>query len=161
MKRKTMKSGPCVNFLAGVLGFGLGLAAIAGFCSQANFLISETASLPQHYFLQLRHLKPKCYHYTAVFNPWYGQKVIKQILGIDGDRIWYDSKGVLYVNEQMVGIPQTRATDGRRLTSIDAQTIASGLVFLYAKHAQSFDSRYQEFGLVAIAELEGRVIPLL
>ena len=161
MKRKIMKRVTYLNFLAGVLGFGLGVGAIAGFCSQANFLISETASLPQHYFLQLRHLKPKCYHYTAVFNHWYGQKVVKQILGIDGDRVWYDSKGVLYVNEQMVGIPQLRATDGRRLTPIDAQIIAKELVFLYAAHPQSFDSRYQEFGLVATSSLEGRVIPLL
>ena len=161
MKRATMKRVTYLNFLAGVLGFGLGVGAIAGFCSQANFLISETASLPQHYFLQLRNLNPKPKHYTAVFNPWYGQKVVKQILGIDGDRVWYDSKGVLYVNEQMVGVPQLRATDGRRLTPLDAQIIPQGFVFLYAKHAQSFDSRYQEFGLVATSSLEGRVIPLL
>lgn len=161
MKRVTRKREICVKFLTAILGFGLSLVLISIFCSQANFLISETNSLPQHYFLQLRHLEPRRNDYTVIFSPWYGQKVVKQILGISGDRVWYDSKGALFINEQMVGVPRMRATDGRRLTPIDAQTIAKGFVFLYATHPQSFDSRYQEFGLVATSSLGGRVIPLL
>jgi conjugal transfer pilin signal peptidase TrbI len=128
--------------------------------SQIGFLISETDSLPAHYFLHMKEINPKIGHYTVVWNDWYSKKVIKKVLGKSGDKIWYHNNGTLFVNNIAVGVPKTQSRDGRVLTPISAQIIPEGYVFLYAEHVRSFDSRYQEFGLVALSQLQGRVFPL-
>ena len=137
----------------------IGLVAILS--SQVQILISNSDSLPEHYFLCCRHLTPKLNNYSVVWSDWYKNRVIKKIVGVSGDRIWYDQYGQLLVNKEVIGVPQTRTTDGRRLHPITAQVILDGLVFLAGSHPRSFDSRYQEFGLVPINKLGGLVIPLL
>ena len=52
-------------------------------------------------------------------------------------------------------------SDGRRLYATPAQTIPKEYVFLYSGHIQSFDSRYQELGLVPLSKLQGLVVPLV
>jgi hypothetical protein len=38
--------------------------------------------------------------------------------------------------------------------------IPEGQVFLYSPHPKSFDSRYQEVGLVQVSDLEGTAIAI-
>ena len=124
-----------------------------------RFLISETDSLAQHYFIQVHPMTPKLNHYTVVWSDWYQGLIIKKIIGISGDKIWFDG-GNIFVNNIKIGSCKNIATDGRILHPIATQTIPHDYAFLGAFHPQSFDSRYQELGLVAIDKLKGRVFPI-
>ena len=124
-----------------------------------RFLISETDSLAWHYFIQVQLLPPKLNNYTAVWSDWYRGLIIKKIIGVAGDQIWFDDDQI-FVNDLKIGNCKNIATDGRILHPIKAQIIPNGYVFLASFHPQSFDSRYQELGLVAIDKLTGRVFGL-
>jgi len=141
--------------------FILSLGLIKLLSSNISLLISNTDSLPQHYFLRYYKLTPVINNYTVVNSNWYGGKVIKKIVGQAGDQLWYDDRGQLFINQQLIGTPHQLATDGRKLHPIKAQVIPEGLVFLVGDHARSFDSRYQEFGLIPINELQGLVVPII
>lgn len=145
-----------------LLGWFLGsIGLVLVVSQQVRFLISETDSLPQHYFLHLPKIKPKLNNYTVVWSDWYSGKVIKKIVGISGDRIWVDQNNQMLVNNLTIGIPEQIASDGRRLHATPSQIIPNEQVFLYSSHLKSFDSRYQELGLVPLSKLQGLVIPLI
>ena len=144
-----------------IISFLLAVGLVAIISNYCCILISNTNSLPQHYFLHCHKSSPKLNDYSVTWSNWYGDRVIKKIVGIAGDSVWYNQKGELMVNDQLIGVPQKIASDGRALNPIQPQTIPEGLVFLAAEHPKSFDSRYQEFALVPTTKLEGLVIPLL
>ena len=72
---------------------------------QVRFLISETDSIPQHYFVQILKIKPKINDYTVVWSDWYHGKIIKKIIGVEGDRIWHDENNQMFVNDFKIGVP--------------------------------------------------------
>lgn len=127
---------------------------------QVNLVKNHTDSMPQRYFVQLCKIAPQKDDITITYSPWYQGNLIKKIIGIEGDKVHIDKQGNVYVNQQLVGKPHAKASDGSVLTPIKEGVIPKGYVFLYAPHAKSFDSRYQEVGLVPIRQLNGRLIPL-
>lgn len=143
-----------------IIGLIFGVWFIWVLTKNIAIIYSPTDSLAKHYFLHLKKLKPKLNDYTLVYSPWYKGLVIKQIVGVSQDRIWYNQQGVLLINSHIIGKPKPIATDGRVLHPIESQIIPRETVFLKGDHIDSFDSRYQEFGLVAVDCLEGLVIPL-
>ncbi len=147
-------------FLKGLAAFCLGFSIILVFSQFVTFVVSETDSLPCHYFLKFKMLSPTKGDYTVVFSQWYKGKILKKIIGQENDKIWYDNQGHLWVNDFKVGKPKLYASDGRPLTPLRAQIIPKDYVFLYSSHELSFDSRYQELGLVPLPDLKGKVISL-
>lgn len=131
-------------------------------CLQDNLqLIKNTGvSLPQPYFLQVRYFVPKVGHYTRTWHNYLGCHVIKQVVGKEGDQLWYDDKGCLWLNKRKIGKPYTKDSNELPLTPIPEGVIPQGFVFLYAPHDRSFDSRYKEFGLIPQFALQGQLIPL-
>ena len=84
--------------------------------------------------------------------------MIRQVAGKGGEILWYDGKGVLWLNERKIGQPHAKSEDGFSLTPVLAGVIPPGFVFLYDPHSsQGFDSRYQEFGLISQVVLRGRL----
>ncbi len=140
--------------------FSITILLFIGVISQVRFLISETDSLPQHYFLHFPHVKVRHGNYTVINSQWYGGKIIKKVLGVAGDRIFYDFQKRLWVGKYLVGGLQLEATDHRRLTRIAPQTIPAGKVFVGGIHERSFDSRYKELDLIEVKDLGGMVVPL-
>ena len=140
--------------------FVLAILSVGLFSQYVHFVVSETDSLPQHYFIHLPKMKPKKQEYTLVYSPWTQGNIIKQIIGVAGDLIAVNAQGEVLVNQKEAGIPHPFASDGSVLTPMKAQIIPEGYVFLYSPHPRGFDSRYQELGLVLYARLEGWVIPL-
>ena len=141
-------------------GFGVAFLFIIFVSNNLKFLISETDSLSYHYFLHFPKIKPGLYDYTAIESDWYQGKIIKQIVGRSGDEIWQDKNGHIFVNQLNIGNALKISSDGKALTPIKSQTIPQGYVFLCSDHARSFDSRYEELGLVPLSSLEGLVVPL-
>lgn len=148
------------EWLKAFLCFGIAILNVLVLSHYVKFLISETDSLPYHFFLHLPHIKPKVEDYTMVESHWYNKKIIKRIIGVAGDLIEVYPDGQILVNKHKIGIPIAIASDGRILNSIQTQTIPAGYAFLYGDHPKSFDSRYQELGLIPLSSLQGLVIPL-
>jgi conjugative transfer signal peptidase TraF len=144
----------------GLLGFSITLAFFFVLTEQVNLVKNHTDSMPERYFVQLLKIAPKKGDITLVYSPWYQGNLIKRIIGIEGDKVHIDNLGNVYVNQQFVGKPQTHAGDGRSLNPIKETIIPKGFVFLYAPHPKSFDSRYQEVGLVPVNQLRSRLIPI-
>jgi len=159
---KTLKALVC-NHKAWTKGFvycGLTVLCVGLLSSQLSIVVSETDSHPVHYFLNFKHLKPRLNDYTLADSAWAGKKIIKQIIGIDGDFVWCNGLNEVFVNDRLVGFTHPCGLDGRALTPIQMQIIPEGTVFLYSPHRSSFDSRYAQLGLVPVSKLEGRVFPL-
>jgi type IV secretory pathway protease TraF len=53
-----------------------------------------------------------------------------------------------------------KLNSGNGITPTQDQVIPEGQVFLYSPHPKSFDSRYQEVGLVQVSDLEGTAIAI-
>jgi conjugal transfer pilin signal peptidase TrbI len=68
--------------------------------------------------------------------------------------------GDLWVGQKLVGKVYPQTGEGKKLTRTRDQVIPEGQVFLYSPHPKSFDSRYQEVGLVQVNELEGTAIAI-
>src|SRR5690606_5538661 len=136
-----------------------------------NLVYNPTDSLPHHLFLQIKRIAPQRDDYTCFMSSWYGKRVIKKVVGTAGDTLTYDAEGNLWVNALWVGRacpgapvkigkPKKQAKDGRSLTPIKPGVIPAGKVFVIGEHERSFDSRYEELGLVPESALQGRLLAL-
>lgn len=142
------------------LGFFLSLGLILLLSHYVQIVISETDSHPKHYFLHLPFYKPSLNDYTILYSEWYGKPIIKQIVAVEGDKIWYDEHHCLWINQKKIGVPSSTSRDNKVLTPIKAQIIPKDFVFVYSEHPLSFDSRYQELGLISLSSIQGKVVPL-
>jgi type IV secretory pathway protease TraF len=77
---------------------------------------------------------------------------IKQIQGKEGDVITI-SNDYCFVGEQKVGKIAAFTHDGKKLHSIQEGIIPAGKLFLAGTSANSYDSRYLEFGLIEASKV--------
>jgi len=124
-----------------------------------GILINRTESLPQKVFLHLKTWPAHKGNYTVIRHSSYSFPIIKQIKGEGGDRLHY-KEGELWLNDQKIGRAFSVNSLGEKLTPIAAQIIPQGFVFLATTHPKSFDSRYEEMGLISKRALQGRAVPL-
>jgi conjugal transfer pilin signal peptidase TrbI len=117
-------------------------------------------------------MKPLRGHYTCFYNPWYGRKVIKKVVGMEGDVLFYDKSGLLQLKildinslwfgrQLNIGKPKKRPKDGRILTPIKPRVVPKGMVFVSGEHERSFDSRYEEMDLISEKNFQGRLLALV
>ena len=152
--------------------FLLVLGVTAQLSNHVGLIYSKTNSLPYHFFLQLKNVKPLRGHYTCFYSPWYGGKVIKKVMGMEGDALSYGHSGglqleildisSLWMGRQLkIGKPKKQSKDGRILNPLKPGVIPKGMVFVSSGHERSFDSRYEELGLIPANNLQGRLIALV
>lgn len=126
-----------------------------------GFRINYSDSLPHSLFWRTR-ADPESIQRGAVvsFNhPGCEIRLAKCIAGLPGDQIKL-LEDMVYVNDLCIGECQHITPSGRILTTIQEQTIPPGLVFVYGQHLKSFDSRYNEFGLVKIDDIKDVLWPI-
>lgn len=178
----------------GLFAFLLALGVIWQASNYISLVYSRTNSLPYSFFLNLKQVTPKKGHYTCFDCPWYGGRVIKKVVGVGGDILFYDDQGDLWIQtifrvESLqdkslrdesfrgetlqgehystrvdflkIGKHKERSKDGRLLTPIKAGVIPPGKVFVVGDHERSFDSRYEELGLVPEKALQGSLLALV
>lgn len=137
----------CACFMSFVLGY--------------RVLINTTNSLPHTFYV----MNPKKGgiqrgDYIAFTHDATSFVVVKKVLGVEGDRIHKNTSGVsLSASEPTLCVKEKRS-DGSPLTPIQSDEVAEKTVFVAGSHRDSFDSRYQEFGLVPLQQVRGRVWPL-
>ena len=158
------------NLKKGLWSFAITFISIGIFSEHVHFIKSPTDSLPQRYFVQFPNVTPKKGDLTVVYNGFYKGKIIKRIIGTAGDQVSTDARGNIFINQEKVGkvcertefcATQTDGKDAITLTAIKPQVIPEGRVFLHSTHPKSFDSRYSEVGLVAVSDLEGKVVGIV
>jgi conjugal transfer pilin signal peptidase TrbI len=160
------------GWFRGISGFVLVFGMMFQLSNHVSLVYSYTNSLPYHFFLQLKNVKPLRGHYTCLHSPWHGNRVIKQVVGMEGDVLSYDPSGALQLDtldasslwlgrQLKIGKPKKRSKDGRSLTPLKPGIIPKGMVFVSGNHERSFDSRYEELGLVPEKNLQGRLIALV
>jgi conjugal transfer pilin signal peptidase TrbI len=160
------------RWVKGLCCFLVALALISQVSNHVGLVYSRTNSLPYHLFLNLKHVTPKRGDYTCFDCPWYGGRVIKKVVGLEGDTLSYDDEGNLWVKTLVaktlgegrklkVGKQKNHAKDGRLLNPIKPGVIPHGKVFVLGDHERSFDSRYEELGLVPEKALRGCLVALI
>jgi conjugal transfer pilin signal peptidase TrbI len=142
----------------------LALGCLSVFASfKTGLLINRSESLPHKlYFL----VKGSCWQKNDLvaisgFDTRYSrnQHFTKRILGVPGDRISIRQNQIC-VNAGPCVFFKNKTKDERKLTIIEAQIIPERHYFVLADHKDSFDSRYQEFGLVKDVYIEGKAYPV-
>lgn len=93
-------------------------------------------------------------------HPGLNMSVGKIIAGKPGDIISIQNQ-TLYLNDIEIGNIHTVSKSGKTYHSIAEGTILEGNYFVYTPHLESFDSRYQEFGLVKRDWIKEVLCPLL
>lgn len=128
-----------------------------------------TDSLPQKFFFILEGRLPDKFQYVAFkkHNKFYDKAFIKQVIGVEGDRIDVDShKQVLVYSKHSnkkinAGYIKEESLLGIQLKPIQSTTLGKGYYYVFAPHKDSLDSRYQEIGLITKDHIIGRAVPIL
>lgn len=83
----------------------------------------------------------------------------KRVLGIPGDYIVSGKEGVTVIPQESNKLSLlTKTSKGKTLQPIAHTRIPEGYFFVAGDNLQSFDSRYEEFGLVPIEKVWGKAI---
>lgn len=111
--------------------------------------VNRTKSLPYQYFLIVKGLSFEKGDLVSIKGhqaKYIGDlNLIKRVVGVAGDPV-----GPLL-------LALKRSTKkGEPLTPLAIKVIPEGYVFVNADHKHSYDSRYEEFGLVSIETIKGR-----
>lgn len=93
-------------------------------------------------------------------NPYYDRPFVKRVVGVAGDTI-ENRGGRIYVAGLFIGEAKPFARDGRTLQAIESQVIPRGRIFMVGDHRDSYDSRYDEIGLIPVEHIIGRAFPIL
>jgi conjugal transfer pilin signal peptidase TrbI len=121
--------------------------------------INNSVSLPYKLFVSLPLAKLKRGSYVSFETPVSPLPLVKEIKGLPGDAIQIRDEHV-YVNEEDCGIPMKISKSGKVYRPIAETFIPEGYVYLFAPHAESYDSRYTEFGLIPIDDLKEELWPI-
>lgn len=120
-------------------------------------------SLPKTLFFAMPITSPSALEKGQIVcfdHPDLNMSVGKIIAGKPGDKISIQDQ-ILYLNDVEIGSIQTVSKSGKTYHPISEQTILEGNYFVYTPHPESFDSRYQEFGLVKSDWIKEVLCPLL
>lgn len=123
------------------------------------FRINTSTSLPYRIFLRKQKGEVKRHIYVSFSHPENTKPLVKQVVGLPGDHIEKREDHIL-VNGFDCGKVVSITKTGNRVTPLDCEVIPEGYLFVYASHPESFDSRYQEFGLVEIDKIEEELWPV-
>ncbi len=99
------------------------------------------------------------YDYRGTMKGLPSHTFFKEVAGIPGDRIHVDGHAV-WVGACFIGLAQPATHRGEPLTPIQPGVIPEGYLFAKGEHPGSFDSRYQESGLVPIDAVIGVAHPV-
>lgn len=91
------------------------------------------------------------------------KNLAKRVLGIPGDRIERQTQNLKIIPQNQKSLPTilpllNKTQKGEPLTPLFLSSIPEGYVFVSGDHLRSFDSRYEEFGLVPIEKIWGKAV---
>ena len=100
---------------------------------------------------------PKRGDMVSFDHPMFGAPIAKIVVGVAGDEVYTLSNHII-VNGVDRGIVLDKSPrSGKPLTPIERGLIPDGYVYVWAPHPESFDSRYQDIGLIHISRMKERL----
>ena len=90
-------------------------------------------------------------------HPLFAVPIAKCVVGVAGDRIEIFNGHVVVNGIDRGSILEKSPRSGKPLTPIQSCTIPDGYVYVWAPHLESFDSRYQDMGLIHISRVKERL----
>lgn len=132
-----------------------------------NLFISGSNSLPGSLFLGIKGKEPFFQDIAVFYYPDFATKVLKaqenlllakEVVGVEGDRVESSHSSVRIIRGPNIiweGSLQNIRTNGQPVNPIQTQVVPYGKVFVVGDNVKSFDSRYQEFGLVSLDQIWG------
>ena len=142
----------------------LSIVAIVLIPADKNYKIriSQTSSLPYKIFFSRKCCEcPKKFSYVVFPSKHIeGQNFVKQIVGLPGDKIELSEEEICVDGKNCGSFQFWSPTLNIPLSPIEEAVIPEGYFYAYATHHKSFDSRYQEFGLVKIDDIEEIAWPI-
>ncbi len=100
---------------------------------------------------------PKRGDIVSFYHPLFAAPIAKCVVGIAGDRVEIVN-GHVFVNRIDRGrVLDKSPSSGKPLTHIESCIIPEGYVYVWAPHPESFDSRYQDIGLIHISRVKERL----
>jgi conjugal transfer pilin signal peptidase TrbI len=100
---------------------------------------------------------PKRGDMVSFDHPMFPAPIAKVVVGVAGDIVTIINGRVL-VNGVDRGIVLDKSPrSGKPLTSIQPCVIPEGYVYVWAPHSESFDSRYQDMGLIHVSRIKERL----
>jgi conjugal transfer pilin signal peptidase TrbI len=131
----------------------LGLVMGLGILSQVVALRwNRTNSLPNTVFLGIKKT-PQKGDTVLLDHPLFVAPLAKIIVGTEGDEVVIEHGRVRVNGEDRGEVLEKSPSSGRPLASIRSCSIPKGFVFVWAPHPHSFDSRYQEMGLIPVESI--------
>lgn len=126
-----------------------------------KFSWNRTRSLEGTFFITFPLMTAKIGDYALIEGhetPYFpGKTFIKIIKGKEGDLI-EEKDNALFLRGGYIGVPLTQTIDGKPLHKIKERIVPQGYVFVAGTNTRSFDSRYQEFGLVPKSKIIGKTL---
>lgn len=122
--------------------------------------INQSQSLPQKLFLSKTpdHLYRGMY--VSIVHPNSPNIIIaKQVVGLPGDSISVKNSQV-YINDIYFGDIKHLSSSGKLYNPISYKIIPPDYMFLSSTHVDSFDSRYEEFGLIPQNAIKEELWPI-
>lgn len=130
---------------------------------KSALLFNKSNSLQHRVYLLIKGKNWKKYDLVGIkgFKTIYtkNQHFTKRVIGVAGDVITIKNDWV-FINEQKIAELKLTTKKGQTLSPIKEQIIPQQYFFVVADHQDSFDSRYQEFGLVREDYIEGKAYPV-
>jgi conjugal transfer pilin signal peptidase TrbI len=125
---------------------------------------NETNSLPDRFFIVEQGMHPVlrnerlAFHVgTGVRHYPIGMVWVKIVVGLPGDKIeWHGDE--VRVAGKSIGKAQPSNHQGEPLARTPAGIIPVGHYFVATPHPDSYDSRYQDIGLIRDDQIAGRVV---
>lgn len=150
-----------------VIRVGIFCLILAGFGTYTQLLENVTESLDDvRYLLILKSTKIKRGDIVSIrgHTPQYVGNYIftKRVIGLPGDYIIRD-KTHLTLKAQNGALATTlpllnQTKEGKPLTPLSFEVVPQGYFFVTGDHLRSFDSRYEEFGLVSMEKIYGKAL---
>lgn len=119
-----------------------------------------TESMPWTWFISSEFKEAERDMYVSFKHEKSQMNLAKKIVGLPGDSIRVINDRI-YVNDIDCGIAVRVSRSGKFMTPIAEGIIPSGYVYVASPHPESFDSRYEEFGLVKVEQIEELLWPLI
>lgn len=139
--------------------FSLLLVFSLGICSPFGIRINVSDSLPYRLFISRKLETVRRDAYVSFFIKEGRYPLVKQIVGIPGDQV-ENVSGSVFVNGKDRGKVLEKTPSGNIVSPINCKKIPEGHVFVSASHENSFDSRYNEFGLIPIDQIQEELWPV-
>lgn len=90
-------------------------------------------------------------------HPKFPAPIAKIVVGVAGDKVTIINERVLVNGVDRGTILDKSPRSGKPLTSIGPGLIPDDYVYVWAPHPESFDSRYQDIGLIHVSRIKERL----